>query len=153
MAINLIGTYDHLRMAKSVLADLRNRGFEEHASLLFSGDENEMHWLDNIIIDTNGQNVDRGDLDAGVVQLAPLGMVASIGPVYGFITDASENSDGSLGEVCNDIGLQSEGTRLIEQWLEEGKYVLLINDMPEDQIDFMKKRLADWQGIDDLTIC
>jgi len=153
LAMNMIGTTDHLRMAKSVLTDLRNRGFEEHASILFAGDEEKVNWLDNIVAYTNGQNIDRAPLDAGVIDFPSLGMIASIGPVYGFLNDVAETSEGGLAEVCSDMGLQHEGRKLLEQWLEEGKYVLLINNMAEDQADFLQKQLSDLQGIDDLTIC
>lgn len=153
MAVNMIGTTDHLRMAKSVLTDLRNRGYEEHASLIFAGDEEKVNWLDNIISDTNGQNVDRAPFDAGIVEIHELGLVASIGPAYGFLADSAQSPDGGLGEVCNDMGIRDEGKRLIEQWLEEGKYVLVINGAEEDQINFLRKQVSELQGIDHLTLC
>ena len=153
MAINMIGTTDHLRMAKSVLTDLRNRGFEEHASIIFAGDEEKVSWLDNIISDTNGQSADRAPYDAGVVDMPDLGLVASIGPAYGFLADSVQTPDGRLREVCNDMGIRDEGKRLIEQWLEEGKYVLVINGTEDEQIDFLRKQLEDLQGIDHLTLC
>lgn len=153
MAVNMIGTTDHLRMAKSVLTDLRNRGFEEHVSLIFAGDEEKVDWLDNIISDTNGQNVDRAPFDAGVVEIHELGLVASIGPAYGFLADSSQSPVGGLGEVCSDMGIRDEGKRLIEQWLEEGKYVLVINGAEDEQTDFLRKQLEDLQGIDHLTLC
>ena len=153
MAINMIGTTDHLRMAKSVLTDLRNRGFEEHASIIFAGDEEKVNWLDNIISDTNGQNVDRAPFDAGVVELPSLGLIASIGPAYGYLADSAQAPEGGLNVVCNDMGIGDEGQRLMEQWLEQGKYVLLINNTGEDQVDFLKNQLGELQGIDDLTLC
>ncbi len=153
MAINMIGTADHLRMAKSVLTDLRNRGFEEHASIIFTGDEEKVNWLDNIISDTNGQNVDRAPFDAGVVELPSLGLIASIGPAYGFLADSAQAPEGGLDLVCNDMGIGDEGQRLMEEWLEQGKYVLLINNTDEDQVDFLKNQLGELQGIDDLTLC
>lgn len=148
----MIGTTNHLRMAKSVLTDLRNRGFEEHASILFAGDEEEVTRLDNIVADSNGKNVDRSPFDAGVVDLPSMGLVASIGPVYAYMADAASTSGGSVAEVCFDMGLPPQGRRLIEQWLEEGKYVLLINNIVEEQAEFLQRQLEDLQGIDDLTI-
>jgi len=153
LAINMIGTTDHLRMAKSVLTDLRNRGFEDHASIIFAGDEEKVNWLDNIISDTNGQNVDRAPFDAGVVELPSLGLIACIGPAYGFLADSAQAPEGGLNVVCNDMGIGDEGQRLMEQWLEQGKYVLLINGTGEDQVDFLKNQLGELQGIDDLTLC
>ncbi len=153
MAVNMIGTTDHLRMAKSVLTDLRNRGYEEHASLIFAGDEEKVSWLDNIISDTNGQNVDSSPFDAGVVEIPDMGLVASIGPAYGYLADSAQSRGGGIEEVCNDMGIHDEGKRLIEQWLEEGKYVLVINGTEDMQIDFLRKQLQDIQGIDHLTMC
>ncbi|MDD3365591.1 MAG: hypothetical protein PHZ03_11475 [Syntrophomonas sp.] len=153
MAINMIGTTDHLRMAKSVLTDLRNRGFEEHASIIFAGDEEKVNWLDNIISDTNGQNVDRAPFDAGVVELPSLGLIASIGPAYGYLADSAQAPEGGLNIVCSDMGIGDEGQKLMEQWLEQGKYVVLINDTGEEQVDFLRNQLGELQGIDDLTLC
>lgn len=153
MAVNMIGTTDHLRMAKSVLTDLRNRGYEEHVSLIFAGDEEKVNWLDNIISDTNGQSVDRAPFDAGVVEIPDMGLVASIGPAFGFLADSAQSPDGGIEEVCNDMGIRDDGTRLIEQWLEEGKYVLVINGTEDEQIEFLRKQLVDIQGIDHLTLC
>jgi hypothetical protein len=149
----MIGTTDHLRMAKSVLSDLRNRGYEEHASLIFAGDEEKVNWLDNIMDDSNGQNVNRTPYDAGVVEIPDIGLVASIGPAYGFLGDCGQSLDGGLKEVCNDMGIRDEGKRRIEQWLDEGKYFLVITDTEDDQIDFLRKQLVDLQGIDQLTLC
>lgn len=153
MAVNMIGTTDHLRMAKSVLTDLRNRGYEEHASLIFAGDEEKVNCLDNIISDSNGQNADRDSFDAGIVEINELGLVASIGPAFGFLADSVQSPTGGIGEVCHDMGIRDEGKRLIEQWLKEGKYVLVINGTEEDQIDFLKKQVGELQGIDHLTMC
>jgi hypothetical protein len=153
LAVNMIGTTDHLRMAKSVLTDLRNRGYEEHASIIFAGDEEKVNWLDNIVSAANGQNVDSAPFDAGVVEIPDLGLVASIGPAYGFLADSAQAPAGGLEEVCNDMGIGNEGKRLIEQWLEEGRYVLVINGAEEDQVDFLRKQVEDLQGIDQLTLC
>jgi len=149
----MIGATDHLRMAKSVLTDLRNRGFEEHASIMFAGSEEKVSWLDNILSESNGQNVDRAPYDAGVVDMPDLGLVASVGPAYGFLADSVQTPDGGLREVCNDMGIRDEGKRLIEQWLEEGKYILIINGTEDEQTDFLRKQLEDLQGIDHLTLC
>jgi len=140
-------------MAKSVLTDLRNRGYEEHASLIFAGDEEKVNWLDNIVSDTNGQNLERAPYDAGVVEIPDLGLVASIGPAYGYLADSAQAPDGGLDEVCNDMGIRNEGKKLIEQWLEEGKYVLVINGAEEEQIEFLRKQVVELQGIDHLTLC
>lgn len=153
MSINMIGTADHLRMAKSVLTDLRNRGFEAHASILFSGDEDKANRLDNIVAASNGQNVDRSPYDAGIVDLPGMGLTASIGPVFTFMADTASSPGGSIDEVCTDMGLSSYGRKLVAQWLEEGKYVLLINNVIEEQAEFLRKQLEDLQGIDALTIC
>lgn len=149
----MIGTTDHLRMAKSVLTDLRNRGYEEHASLIFAGDEEKVNCLDHLVSDTNGQNADRTPYDAGIVEIPQVGLVASIGPAYGFLADSAQSPEAGLEEVCNDMGIRSEGKRLMEQWLEEGKYVLVINGAEEDQIDFLRQQVQVLQGIDHLTMC
>ena len=152
MSINMIGTADYLRDAKSVLTDLRNRGFEEHASLLFAGDQEKVNCLDNIIPDDNGQDA-RTPFDAGIVEIPSLGLVASIGPVYAFLADTAVSPGGSLSDVCSDMGISRQGQSLMEDWLEQGKYVLLISGTGEEQIDFLKKQVGDLQGIDDLTLC
>lgn len=153
MAVSMIGNTDHLRMAKSVLTDLRNRGYEEHASLIFTGDEEKVNWLDNIISDADGQNEDRTPYDAGVVEIDELGLVASIGPAFGYLADSAQSPDGGLGEVCSDMGIRDEGRSLIQQWLQEGKYVLVISGAEEEQIDFLRKQVGELQGIDHLTLC
>ncbi len=153
MAINMIGTTEHLRMAKSVLSDLRNRGFMEHASIIFAGDEEKVGCLDNIISETSGQNEANKPYDAGVVEMPPLGLVASIGPAYGVLADIAESPDGALDDACRDMGIQGKGQKLIEQWLDQGKYVLLINGTSDEHADFFTKQLGELQGIDDLTIC
>ncbi|MEA4923858.1 MAG: hypothetical protein VB084_00990 [Syntrophomonadaceae bacterium] len=153
MAVNMIGTTDHLRMAKSVLTDLRNRGYEEHASLIFAGDEEKVSWLDNLASDPDGQNVDRTPYDAGIVNIPDLGMVASIGPAYGFWADTAQSPEGGLDEFCSDMGIRDEGKALLDQWLKEGKYILVINGAEADQINFLRKQVGDLQGLDHLTMC
>ena len=140
-------------MAKSVLTDLRNRGYEEHVSIIFAGDAEKVRCLDNIVSETNGQNEASTPYDAGVVEIPSLGLVASIGPAYGFLADIAESPDGALYDACSDMGINVEGQRLIEQWLEQGKYVLLINNTGDEQADFLTKQLGELQGIDDLTVC
>jgi hypothetical protein len=139
-------------MAKSVLSDLRNRGFEEHASIIFCGDEEKVNMLDNIMSD-NGIEVDRAPFDAGVVEIPSLGLVASIGPVYGFLADSAQAPEGGFDVVCNDMGIGDEGQRMMEEWLEQGKYVLLINGAGEDQVNFLRNQLGEIQGIHHLTLC
>lgn len=153
MAVNMIGTTDHLRMAKSVLTDLRNRGYEDHASIIFTGSEEKVNQLDNIISETNAQNLDQAPYDAGIVNMPSLGMVASIGPAYGILADWAQSPEGGLEEVCNDMGIHSEGKRLLAEWLDEGKYVLVINGAEDNQVDFLKKQVENLQGIDQLTLC
>jgi hypothetical protein len=140
-------------MAKSVLTDLRNRGYEEHASIIFTGSEEKVNQLDNIVSETSAQNLDKAPYNAGIVNMPDLGMVASIGPAYGFLADSAQSPDGGLEEVCNDMGIHSEGKRLLAEWLDEGKYVLVINGAEDNQIDFLKKQVEDIQGIDQLTLC
>ena len=152
MSQNIIGTTDHLRMAKSILTDLRNRGYEEHASLLYAGDDEKISWLDNIR-EEDGRHKDQGPYEAGVVELHSLGKVASVGPAYNLIADVATTSEASLAEVCSDMGLPSEGEELIKQWLQEGKYILMVNNVTDSQVNFLKQQLGDLQGLDDLTIC
>jgi hypothetical protein len=150
--MNIMGTISHLRMAKSVLTDLRNRGYEDHASLLFAKEENKT-WLDNTGEDQNNVIFEGGSSQAGVDDLPIVGPIVSLGPAFKIIHAIASTSGGGMMEVCTDIGLPPETSSIIQHWLEDGKYILLMNNVTEEQADFLKFQLGDLQGLDDLTFC
>lgn len=160
MAHTLVGTADSQVHATSVFTDLKNRGYDKNVSLLYSGQKDGINehgfyeGYDDTVFDgaVAGAAISAAPgmlASAGLVGLPVLGPVAAIGPVYGMLAGAL---GGGLAGALVDLGLNQKGQQQVEQWVAQGKYVLVITELEEKAANYLKKQLFAVQGIDNIAI-
>ncbi|NLU49663.1 MAG: hypothetical protein GXX09_04535 [Syntrophomonadaceae bacterium] len=138
----VVGVTGDRQKAYKAAAHLRDTGFQNDISILWRHIEHENSetqsfqvGYDDNLWDGGATGASLGALGgllvgAGLVTVPILGPLAAVGPAAGFLTGATA---GGLAGAVADWGISPEGGRDIEEALQAGKTVLIIQ-CPDEQV-------------------
>lgn len=153
--ITIIGIARSQEQAASAITDLRNRNLLEEGSVLWPGKKDGFNkngfyqGYNDTLLDGTMAGAALSTLPGmlaggGIITLPFLGPIAALGPIYGIL---GASIGGGLTGALIDAGINGNSAKMIEHWLAEGKYVIIIECQEENKTT-ITELLEGLHGID-----